>query len=305
MCLTIVSPRFGRHNALPSLEFHQLVEFYYDSWRRKRVLKVFDDRVLAPESVSNDQSKRAMHRSENDVLKTGSKREESASKILGKRAAMNAYRVHRSEPDEPERRTLMITGSPTACHKSNEFKKTLNQTYKSRVKVSNSLTELFNTLKSEGVIVQTALGPDGSFKIGPNESCRASSSSHTSFNTELTALSAHEMKEQGVLRLLQMCSSAASFCSRPTIMVLISIHEQFRTLLMMRPTLLNLMSPFPKSDIELLKDKINSRVQLTTTMKEDDPDIWYELDESISMYFAYLLHFTIFIISVLAYYYFM
>ena len=247
-----------------------------------------------------------MHRSENDVLKSGSKREESASKILGKRAAMNAYRVHRSES---ERCTLMITENPPACHQSNESKKAETKTEKPRVKVSNSLTDLFYTLKSEGVIVQTALGPDGSFRIGPNGSCRASSSSHTWFNTQLTGPSAHELKgqskEQGVLRLLQMCSSAASFCSRPTIMVLKSIHEKFCTLLTMVPALLNLTSLCPKSDIELLKDKINSRVQLTTSMKEDDPDIWYELDESISMYFAYLLHLTIFIISFLAYYYFM
>jgi hypothetical protein len=130
-------------------------------------------------------------------------------------------------------------------------------------------------------------------KLG-NGSCGASSSIHTWFNTQLTALRAHEMqgqsKEQGVLRLLQMCSSASCFCLRPTIMVLKSI-------LMMLLTLLNLTSLFPKLDNELLKDKINSRVQLTTSMKEDDPDIWYELDESISMYFVHLLHFTIFIIS--------
>ena len=88
-------------------------------------------------------------------------------------------------------------------------------------------------------------------------------------------------------------------------MVLKSVYEKFCTLLMMLLTLLNLTSLFPKSDIELLKDKRNSRVHLTTSMKEDDPDIWYELDESISMYFAHLLHFTIFIISFLAYYYFM
>jgi hypothetical protein len=74
-----------------------------------------------------------------------------------------------------------------------------------------------------------------------------------------------------------------------------------KSILMMLLTLLNLTSLFPKSDIQLLKDKINSRVQLTTSMKEDDPDIWYELDEWISMYFAYLLHFTIFIFSLLAY----
>jgi hypothetical protein len=261
--------------------------------------RVWHDRVLPLESLSKKETKRAMHRSETDVLKTCMKREESFVKILGKRAAMNAYRVHRTDS---ERCTLMITESPTACHQSNESKKAETKTEKPRVKVSNSLTDLFYTLKSEGVIVQTALGPDGSFRIGPNGSCRASSSSHTWFNTQLTGPSAHELKgqskEQGVLRLLQMCSSAASFCSRPTIMVLKSI-------LMMLLTLLNLTSLFPKSDNELLKDKINSRVQLTTSMKEDDPDIWYELDEWISMYFAYLLHFTIFIFSLLAYYYFM
>jgi hypothetical protein len=60
----------------------------------------------------------------------------------------------------------MITESHTACHKSNECKKAETKIEKSRVKVSNSLTELFHTLKSEGVIVQTALGPDGSFRIG-------------------------------------------------------------------------------------------------------------------------------------------
>ncbi len=104
-----------------------------------------------------------MHRSETDVLKTCMKREERFVKRVGKRAAMNAYRVNSSDS---ERCTLMITESHTACHKSNECKKAETKIEKSRVKVSNSLTELFHTLKSEGVIVQTALGPDGSFRIG-------------------------------------------------------------------------------------------------------------------------------------------
>ncbi len=40
-----------------------------------------------------------------------------------------------------------------------------NKTEKPRVKFTRSLTEMFNELKSEGAIVQTAVGPLGSFRV--------------------------------------------------------------------------------------------------------------------------------------------
>jgi len=212
---------------------------------------------------------------------------ESESKTLSKRAAMNVSRVHRSESDRCTKTESFSTESSTACLKRNEVKKPGNKTEMPRIKVTNSLTQLFNTLTSEGVIVQTALGPDGSFKVGRNG--------------DLAVLSAGKKdcfsKEMWVFRLLRMCSSAAYISSRPTVKVLTSIHEQF--------CLAMLYLTFPKSDIELLKDKRKTRVQLTTSTKEDDLEIWSELEASISIYFAYLVHFTICIVSFLAYFYFM
>ena len=211
---------------------------------------------------------------------------ENLSKTLSKRAAMNACRVLRSESERCTVPGSFLTESSTACMQRNEVKKPGKMMEMPRIKVTNSLTQLFNTLTSEGVIVQTALGPDGSFKVGRIG--------------DLTVLSAGQKdclsKEMWVLRLLRLFSRAAYVTSRPTVKVLNSIHEQFFL------AMLNLT--FPKSDIELLKEKRNSRVQMTTSTK-DDLEIWSELEASISIYFAYLLHFTICIVSFLAYFYFM
>jgi hypothetical protein len=135
--------------------------------------------------------------------------------------------------------------------KRNEVKKPGNKTEMPRIKVTNSLTQLFNTLTSEGVIVQTALGPDGSFKVG-----------------RVGGLTVRSAEQKDCLSL--------------------AMHNL----------------TFPKSDIELLKDKRYSRVQMTTSTK-DDLEIWSELEASISTYFAYLLLFTICIVSFLAYSYLM
>jgi hypothetical protein len=223
-----------------------------------------------------------MDERKNDKLVTP----ENLSKTLSKRAAMNACRVHRSESERCTVTESFVTESSTACMKRNEVKKPGNKTDMPRIKVTNSLTQLFNTLTSEGVIVQTALGPEGSFKVGRN--------------VDLTVRSAEQKdclsKEMWVLRLVRMCSSAAYISSRPTVKLLKSIHEQFFL------ALLNLT--FAKSDIELLKDKRNSRAQMTTSTK-DDLEVWSELEASISIYFAYLLHFTVCIVFFLAYSYFM
>jgi hypothetical protein len=238
-----------------------------------------DDKLVSPENLSKTLSKRAamnvcrIHRSVSD-------------RTPSNRASRNVCRVHRSESERCTVTESFLTESSTACLKRNEVQKPGNKTKMPRIKVTSSLIQLFNTLTSEGVIVQTALGPDGSFKVG-----RVGG---------LTVRSAEQKdclsKEMWVLSLLRMCSSAAYICSRPTVKVLKSIHEQF-FLAMHNLT-------FPKSDIELLKDKRYSRVQMTTSTK-DDLEIWSELEASISTYFAYLLLFTICIVSFLAYSYFM
>ena len=120
---------------------------------------------------------------------------ENLSKTLSKRAAVNVCRVHRSESERCTGTESFWTESSTACMKRNEVKKPGNKTEMPRIKATNSLTQLFNTLTSEGVIVQTALGPDGSFRVGRIGG--------------LTVLSAGQKdclsKEMWVLRLLRMC----------------------------------------------------------------------------------------------------
>jgi hypothetical protein len=176
----------------------------------------------------------------------------------------------------------------TSCLEGNEVNKARNISF-----CSNSLKELFSAMKLEGAIVQTAFGPNGSYRVGTNGSFTVSSRKHT----DLTAHSAQE-KEMWVLRLLRMFSSAAYFSSRPTIQVVKSVFTVLMVLLTAIETFL-----FPKSDIEALNDKRNSRVQRTTNIQEDDFEIWYDFEESLSLFFYYLLHFTFFVISLPACYY--
>ena len=162
---------------------------------------------------------------------------------------------------------------------------------------SDSLKELFIAMKLEGAIVQTAFGPGGSFRVGSKVGTNGSFSVSSRKHTDLKALSAQE-KEMRVLRLLRMLSSAAYFSSRPTIKVAKSVFTVLMVLLTAIVTFL-----FPKSDIEALNDKRNSRVQRTTNIQEDDFEIWYDFEESLSLFFYYLLHFTFFVISLPACYY--
>jgi len=185
-----------------------------------------------------------------------------------------------------------IKENTTSCLEANEVNKDRNFSC-----CSDSLKELFIAMKLEGAIVQTAFGPGGSFRVGSKVGTNGSFSVSSRKHTDLKALSAQE-KEMRVLRLLRMLSSAAYFSSRPTIKVAKSVFTVLMVLLTAIVTFL-----FPKSDIEALNDKRNSRVQRTTNIQEDDFEIWYDFEESLSLFFYYLLHFTFFVISLPACYY--
>jgi hypothetical protein len=131
-------------------------------------------------------------------------------------------------------------------------------------------------MKLEGAIVQTASGPDGSFRVGTNVGTNGSFRVSSPKHKELTAISAQEM---WVLRLLRMFSSAAYFSSRPTIK---AVKRVFTVLMVLQTAIETFL--FPTSDIEALNDR-------------------YDFEESLSLYFYYLLHFTFLVISLPTCYY--
>ena len=280
--------------------------------------KLFSEHLLACHCGDNDLERRVKN-------ELASSRSTPTRNVMGARyhrvqtAALNTFREHHSKSFPTRKSAAMNTcrkrhsksfptikdvspsahsirpwkkENATSCWEGNEVSKARNFSF-----CSNSLKELFVAMKLEGAIVQTAFGPDGSFrvgsKVGTNGSFRVSSRKHT----DLTVLSAQE-KEMWVLRLVCMFSSAAYFSSRPTIKVVKSVLTVLMVLLTAIETFL-----FPKSDIEALNDKRNSRVQRTTNIQEDDFEVWYDFEESLSLFFYYLLHFTFFVISLPACYY--
>ena len=252
--------------------------------------RTVDDGVMINERLAFVRQHRDKNVEQRVKNKLALSRSTPTRNVMGERyhrvqtASMNTFTEHHSKSCPTRKSAAMNTFSErhsksfptikenaTSCWEGNEVNKPRNFSF-----CSNSLKELFIAMKLEGAIVQTASGPDGSFrvgtKVGTNGSFRVSSPKHK----ELTAISAQEM---WVLRLLRMFSSAAYFSSRPTIK---AVKRVFTVLMVLQTAIETFL--FPTSDIEALNDR-------------------YDFEESLSLYFYYLLHFTFLVISLPTCYY--